>query len=148
MAECNPVMLPENILVLHRFICPLHICVVFGRAEECKFRGGYTGNTIQAASFFLQSDIQQMLHLSRIRHQELDFGVVRQYSQIIYVLGCLKGTMLNRGLSNIGFRRKQLIDEDTLHGDRLDVKGTYFINCFQYSPLLLGGQIIEHSRHL
>ena len=56
--------------------------------------------------------------------------------------------MLNRGLSNICFCCKQLINEDTLHGDRLDVEGTYFVDCFQYSPLLLGGQIIEHSGHL
>ena len=56
--------------------------------------------------------------------------------------------MLNRGLPHIGFRCKQLINEDTLHGNRLDVEGTYFVDCFQYSPLLLSGQIIEHSGHL
>ena len=64
------------------------------------------------------------------------------------MLGRLKGSMLNRGLPHIGFRCKQLINEDTLHGNRLDVEGTYFVDCFQYSPLLLSGQIIEHSGHL
>ena len=36
IAECDSILLSENILILHRLICSLHICVVFGRLEECE----------------------------------------------------------------------------------------------------------------